>query len=63
MAVRELSSRTVGKAGAVLVAFVALAYFGVQYMLTQGWGLVFEVAYVLLLLIVLAIVADRLFIR
>ncbi len=49
--------------GAMLIAFVALAYFGVQYMLTQGWGLVFEVAYILVLLIVFAIVADRLFIR
>ncbi|MFC6906607.1 hypothetical protein [Halalkalicoccus tibetensis] len=63
MTVRQLSSRMVGKMGAMLIAFVALAYFGVQYMLTQGWGLVFEVAYILVLLIVFAIVADRLFIR
>ena len=63
MAVQNISSRTAGMAGALFVAFLIVAYAGVQYILEQGWGLVFEVAYVLALLIVFAIIADRLFIR
>lgn len=63
MAVQTISSRTAGMAGALSVAFLILAYGGVRYILEQGWGLVFEVAYLLILLIGFAIVADRLFIR
>ncbi|WP_148263649.1 hypothetical protein [Halopiger xanaduensis] len=63
MAVQRLSSRTVGMAGVLSLAFLVLAYAGVQYILEQGWGLVFEVAYLLALLIGFAIVADRLFVQ
>lgn len=63
MAVTNGSSRTAGIAGGFLVAFLLLAYLGVQYILSQAWGLVFEVTYVLILLIVFAILADRVFIR
>ncbi|AGB38904.1 hypothetical protein [Natronococcus occultus] len=63
MAVAKSLSRTGSIAGIVVVSFVALAYFGVQYILAQGWGLIFEVTYLLVLLIVFAIVSDRLFIR
>ncbi|AEH38392.1 hypothetical protein Halxa_3786 [Halopiger xanaduensis SH-6] len=50
-------------AGVLSLAFLVLAYAGVQYILEQGWGLVFEVAYLLALLIGFAIVADRLFVQ
>ena len=63
MAVQTISSRTAGMAGALFVAFLILAYVGVQYILEQAWGLVFEIAYLLVLLIVFAIIADRLFVR
>lgn len=63
MAVQNISSRTAGMAGALAVAFLVLAYVGVRYILEQAWGLVFEVAYILALLIVFAFVADRLFVR
>lgn len=63
MAVQNIEPRTAGMAGGLFVAFLALAYVGVQYILEQAWGLVFELAYVLALMIVFAIIADRLFIR
>lgn len=63
MAVQNLSSRTAGIAGGLLTAFVALAAIGVWYIYEQAWGLVFELAYVLGVLIVFLIVADQLLVR
>ncbi|OVE84878.1 hypothetical protein [Natronolimnobius baerhuensis] len=63
MAVQNLSSQKTGIAGGLLVAFVALAAIGIWYIYEQAWGLVFELAYILGLLIVFLIIADQLFIR
>ncbi|WP_137288436.1 hypothetical protein [Natronorubrum halophilum] len=63
MAVGNISSRTAGVGVGLVVAFLALAFVGIRYILTQSWGLIFELAYLLILLIVFGIVADRLFIR
>lgn len=63
MAVQNLSSRTVGTVGALFFAFLVLAYVGVQFILEQAWGLIFEVAYLLFLLIIFAIITDYLFVR
>jgi uncharacterized membrane protein len=63
MAVQNLSSRTAGIVGALFLAFLVFAYMGVQFILEQAWGLVFEVAYLLFLLIIFAIITDYLFVR
>ncbi|WP_121740872.1 hypothetical protein [Natronorubrum halophilum] len=63
MAVGNISSRTAGVGVGLVVAFLALAFVGIRYILTQSWGLIFELTYLLILLIVFGIVADRLFIR
>ncbi|MCW8173091.1 hypothetical protein [Natrialba swarupiae] len=63
MVVGTVSSRTIGISSALGIGFVTLASLGIYYIYTQAWGLVFELAYVIVLLIVFAIVADRLLIR
>lgn len=63
MAVRNISSRTVGTGGALAVAFLVLAFGGVWYILAQSWGLIFELTYLLMLLIAFTIIVDRLFVR
>ncbi|SDK55735.1 hypothetical protein [Natronorubrum texcoconense] len=63
MAVQTIESRTVGTAGALAVGFLLLAAAGVWFILTQGWGLIFEITYLLVLVIALSLIVDRLFIR
>lgn len=63
MAVQRVSSRAVGIVGALAVMVLVLAYVGVQYIIEEGYGLVYEIAYVLLLLIALTIAVDRLLVR
>lgn len=63
MAVRNIATRTVGVGGSLVVAFLVLAAVGVWYILAQGWGLIFELTYLLILSIAFAIAADRLFVR
>ncbi|NGM69997.1 hypothetical protein G6M89_13425 [Natronolimnobius sp. AArcel1] len=63
MAVRNLSSQTTSIAGGLLAGFIVLAAIGVWFIYQQAWGLVFELAYVLGLLIVFLIAADQLLVR
>lgn len=63
MAIGNVSSRTVGVGGALALAFGLLASGGMWYIHSQRWGLIFEIAYLLILLIALAIVGDRAFVR
>lgn len=48
---------------AVMAAFLAAGAIGIYHLYNEGYGLIYELSYALLLLIGLAFVFDRLFVR
>lgn len=63
MEVREDTYQRIGIFGVVLIGLLVGAYGGLSYIYGEGYGLIYEVSYAILLLIVLAIAFDRLFVR
>ena len=53
----------IGLFSAIMIVFLALAAAGVWFIYQEGWGLMYEITYVVFLLIGLAVLLDKLFVR